>query len=124
MNFRPELAAAVMSGRKWVTRRLVSGNPRSPYHPDRVRRRKDVAVCPGRGKPALGRVRVHSVKRERRFNPRRIRPIQAIAEGFGSPEEFQAAWKAIHGDLAPVDVWRIQLRDPVPSGASEQATGG
>jgi len=30
MNFRPELAATVMSGSKTVTRRLLSANPRSP----------------------------------------------------------------------------------------------
>lgn len=31
MNFKPELAAKVMSGEKTVTRRLVSENPRSPW---------------------------------------------------------------------------------------------
>jgi hypothetical protein len=59
VNFRPELAEKVMRGEKTVTRRIASTNPRSPWYSDRcgLKTGRDYAVCPGRGKHALGRVR-------------------------------------------------------------------
>lgn len=112
MNFRPELAAMVMDGRKSVTRRVVSENPRSPYHPTGIGKLigKRIAVCPGRGKARLGRVRVASVSRAN-FRPHFVHDWQA--EGFKTPEQFIEAWEAMHG-RDPVDVWRIELANPEP----------
>ena len=44
---------------KTVTRRLVSDNPRSPWFEGgcSLKAGRDYAVCPGRGKNAIGRVR-------------------------------------------------------------------
>lgn len=111
MNFRPELAAAVMAGTKTVTRRLTSENPRSPWwregcslKPDRT-----YAVCPGRGKHAIGRVRVRRVSLE----PLALLNYEEEAqrEGFASLAEFREAWKAINGgtyDPAEL-VWRVEF---------------
>jgi hypothetical protein len=67
VNFQPELAAKVMAGEKTVTRRLVSDNPRSPWWRERcsLKVNHTYAVCPGRGKHAIGRVRIVSVRQER-----------------------------------------------------------
>lgn len=113
--FRPELAEAVMEGRKTVTRRAVSGNPRSPYHASRVTAllRRSVAVQPGRGKPAIGRVRVTRVTWEE-FEPAHVRHPEAAREGFPTVAAFRETWKALHGSLRPVGVWRIELGDPKP----------
>lgn len=110
MNFRPVLAEAVMTGHKTVTRRLVSENPRSPYHPSRIGAMigRRIAVCPGRGKPQIGKARVVSVGRHT-LDPMRLPEAECIAEGFNSRSAFMGAWATIHRDLAPVDVWRIEL---------------
>ncbi len=70
MNFKPELADAVMARRKTVTRRKVSENPRSPWWRERCAYRvgQDVAICPGRGKHAIGRARIISVERMARYD--------------------------------------------------------
>lgn len=107
MNFRPELAAKVMAGEKTVTRRLVSDNPRSPWYRERcgLRPGQTYAVCPGRGKNAVGRVRVLAVMSE---------PLGTLAwpeakhEGFASTLAFREAWIAINGGYDPeAVVWRV-----------------
>ena len=115
MNFRPELAEAVVTGRKTVTRRAVSDNPRSPYSPGRAPQMagKVLAVCPGRGKHRIGDVRVGAVLRERTFNPGDIGYVEARREGFDSVLDFIEAWIALHGEAKPIDVWRIEF-DPLP----------
>lgn len=115
MNFRPELARAVMYGQKTVTRRLVrEDNPRSPWHPDRALKLegKRVAIQPGRGKPAIGYATVVDVQRELFIPILSIDAQEAWREGFGGVEEFFAVWRELHGDHleAEYDVWRIQLR--------------
>ncbi len=100
MNFKPDLAAKVMSGDKTVTRRLVSDNPRSPWWREKCAYRvgQEVAICPGRGKHQIGKARVVRVSR------------QPQAEGFASTEAFCEAWMAINGDYDPMAlVWRIGL---------------
>jgi hypothetical protein len=108
MNFRPELAAAVMAGRKTVTRRLVSDNPRSPWFRERcaLTPGRSYAVCPGRGKAAIGRITVTAVMSE---------PLgwlddaEARREGFDDAHGFVAAFQEINGgkyDPHAV-VWRV-----------------
>lgn len=115
MIFRPELAEAVMDSRKIVTRRLVSENPRSPWAVTgcKLRPGQSVAVCPGRGKAAIGRVEIVSVRREA-FRPLDISVAEARAEGFASHEAFVETWQELHDETADefsiFDVWRIEFR--------------
>lgn len=109
MNFQPELAQAVMAGRKTVTRRLVSDNPRSPWSKGgcSLKVNQTYAVCPGRGKHAIGRVRIKSVRKERLGW---LGSHDAIREGFPDVWSFQAAWAHINGSYAPgALVWRIEF---------------
>jgi hypothetical protein len=109
VNFRPELAAAVMAGEKSVTRRLVSDNPRSPWyrHKCGYRLGQEVAICPGRGKHAVGRAVVVGVER---MTLGILSRDEAQAEGFAGPLAFVEAWEAINGAYDPhAVVWRIGL---------------
>ena len=115
MNFRPELAAAVIEGRKTVTRRLVSENPRSPWWREKCAYRvgQRVAICPGRGKHNIGHAIVTSVER---MALGWLTTSEALAEGFrpGAAStmvfEFEAAWESINGTYDPdALVWRIGL---------------
>lgn len=110
MNFKPELAQAVMAGRKTVTRRLVSHNTRSPWWREKCSLEvgKDYAVCPGRGKNAIGRVRIVRVSREPLHLV--LNHGEAHREGFPSALAFREAWKGINGswdDMALV--WRVEF---------------
>ncbi len=109
MNFQPELARAVLDGRKTVTRRLASSNPRSPWSRERcgLRAGDSFAVCPGRGKPAVGRARVLAVAR---VSLGRLDEREAAREGFGSAKEFERAFTIINGGYDPdAIVWRIEF---------------
>lgn len=109
MNFRPELAAKVMAGEKTVTRRLTSTNPNSPWWKGgcSLKVAKDYAVCPGRGKHAIGRAVVTSVALERL---RLMSDAEARREGFATGWAFMEAFAEINGvyDLT-AKVWRIGL---------------
>ena len=112
MNFRPELAKAVMAGDKTVTRRIVSPNPRSPWYEGGCKLvvGREYAVCPGRGKHAIGHVEIVEVTREKAFVPVMILTHEAKAEGFVGVGEFVSVWAALHGDISGVyDVWRIRF---------------
>lgn len=110
MNFQPELAAKVMAGTKTVTRRLVSDNKRSPWWREKCSLvvGRDYAVCPGRGKHAIGRVIILDKVRE---------PLgwlddrEAQREGFpGGRLEFSEAFYAINGVYEPTaHVWRVEF---------------
>ena len=110
MNFKPELAAQVMAGSKTVTRRLASDNPRSPWWREKCALwpGKDVAVQPGRGKPAVGRATVVSVRLERLGE---IDGREAEREGFADLAQFVGAFTAINRFYDPdVLVWRVELK--------------
>jgi len=115
MNFKPELAEAVMARRKTVTRRKVSDNPRSPWWRDRCAYRvgQDVAICPGRGKHAIGRARIIDVRLDRLIGVRE--DGEAQREGFATWTGFMEAWRAINGRYSESElVWRIEL-EALPS---------
>jgi hypothetical protein len=121
MNFRPELADKVMAGEKTVTRRLVSENPRSPWYVGACSLKVDhtYAVCPGRGKHAIGRVRVTRVRRE----PLGILGLgEACAEGFSTMFAFREAWRTINGGLRP-DRARLARRVRRRAGRGHLALG-
>lgn len=108
--FRPELAAKVMDGTKTVTRRLCSDNPRSPWWREAcaLKPGKDYAVQPGRGKPAIGRAVVVSIRREPLG---RITEAEARREGFATLAEFVGTFGNINGGFdCDAEVWRIELK--------------
>jgi hypothetical protein len=114
VNFQPELARAVLEGRKTVTRRLVSANPRSPWWQERCRLTPGAsfAVCPGRGKPAIGRALVLGVTK---MPLGRLDAQEAAREGFASASEFEDAFAAINGGYDPsAIVWRIEFTPLTP----------
>lgn len=92
MTFRPELAALVMAGAKTQTRRLTRGR-RCSYKVG-----KTYAVQPGRGKHAIGRLRVTDVRFQRVGE---ISDSDARREGFSSADEFVAYWRGLHGEWWP-----------------------
>lgn len=107
MNFRPELAAKVIAGEKTVTRRLVSQNPRSPWYVMRcsLQLGRDYAVCPGRGKNAIGRVVIRQIDQ---LTLGRLTDAEARLEGFPDAAAFEDAFAAINGSYNPhLLVWRI-----------------
>lgn len=124
MIFRPELADAVMGGRKTVTRRLCSENPRSPwwvggcsYDVGQV-----FTVNPGRGKVNIGSARVVDVERQRLGDAFGDTfgvddtgrdgdgDEEARREGFRGATAFKLAWLAINHTYDPdAVVWRIEF---------------
>jgi hypothetical protein len=109
MIFQPELARLVLEGRKTVTRRLCSENPRSPWWRERCVyvEGKVFAVQPGRGKPSIGRARVVSCRKELLGL---LTHEDAEQEGFADISEFMGAWRAINGRyLTHAMVWRIEF---------------
>lgn len=110
MNFRPELAEKVLTGEKTVTRRLMSDNPRSPWFHGgcSLKVNGSYAVCPGRGKDAIGRVRIVDVQGGLLGH---ITDEEARREGFPDREAFEATFAAINGSYDPMEpVWRIEFR--------------
>lgn len=103
-----------MAGRKTVTRRLVSENPRSPWYRERCAYRvgQEVAICPGRGKHAIGKATVVSVER---MVLGYVNRAEARAEGFVGVGPFVDAWESINGTYDPYAVvWRIGLEAIAP----------
>src|SRR5580693_9127184 len=96
-----------MDGSKTVTRRLVSENPHSPWWRERCSLvvGKDYAVCAGRGKDQIGRVRIMEVERMPLWP---ITRTEAVNEGFASIFAFANAWEKInHNAFEQQLVWRV-----------------
>lgn len=112
MIFKRPLAEAVRDGRKTVTRRAISDNPRSPYHPDQApsMEGKRIAIQPGRGVTRIATARVAGITRER-FAPLNITQEEARREGFADRADFLKTWRELHGIVFRLHVWRIELAD-------------
>lgn len=112
MTFKPALAQKILSGEKTQTRRLIT-SAKCRYEPG-----KDYAVQPGRGKPAIGRMLVTAVRRERLID---ISEEDARAEGFVDRAAFFDAWGSMHGEPTIQEVWVITVErlnpqeSPTPS---------
>lgn len=107
MNFSPDMARAVLAGRKTETRRPVKpGEDRCRYRPGH-----DYAVCPGRGQAAVGRIVVVHVERQVLGE---VRQEDAIAEGFRGRHPiaaFARKW---------LDLYDISYRDGLGSASDDE----
>lgn len=110
MIFAPDLALAILAGNKTVTRRPISDNPRSPWHPDNAPGLvgKLRSVQPGRGLEGFpSPIRIVDV---RRMPLARLSHVGAEREGFQSPEAFEQRWEQIHGSYDPAQIlWRVEF---------------
>lgn len=117
MNFRPEMVAAIRRG-KCETRRVVNDNPNSPwyrggcaYHvtrPSLERFEKTYAICPGRGKTAVGRLKL--TKEPELTVVENITDAGAIAEGFESRDAFLDYFlKLNRGVDLQTEVWAVRF---------------
>lgn len=109
MMFAPDLAQAIVDGRKTETRRPATFPGPCRYQPGRT-----YAVQPGRGERAIAHIRVLNVL---------IEPLGAIthhgatAEGFPTPAAFVARWVELYGVFdqhLPVWVIRFELVEVRP----------
>ncbi len=110
MNFKPELAEAVMAGVKTQTRRATSPNPKSPWWHGRCGYQpgKRFTVNPGRGKPNIGTAIVETVAL---VELGEITHADARAEGAVDVADFIAIWKRINGEWNPFEVvWCVTFR--------------
>jgi hypothetical protein len=118
VNFAPDLAQKILDGEKTVTRRMPSDNPRSPwwrercaYEPDR-----NYAICPGRGKAAVGRLRIVGLVRMETLDGMLVADGEARREGFANNGEFIERWRQLHGIWEAAQlVWRVEF-EVVPDG--------
>lgn len=102
MIFSPKLAHLILAQKKTQTRRPVKpGETECRYVVGRT-----YAIQRGRGKKSVGRLRVLGVRRELLHE---LKPLDALAEGFKSREEFFTYWRELHktGPLMEVPVWVI-----------------
>lgn len=105
MIFGPELVAKILAGQKTQTRRLELSKVREEPPRCRYVVGKDYAIQPGRGAPAVGRIRVLETRLQRLFDMARS---EAIAEGFADVYSFQRYWLELHGSIdLDDDVWVI-----------------
>lgn len=101
MIFHPELAQAIVDGRKTVTRRPVKGD-----EPCRYKVGRTYAVQTGRGKKAVARILVLSVTRE---PAGAITTNEAIREGFRDPVGFADKWESLYQGQPWRHWWRIEF---------------
>jgi hypothetical protein len=109
LTFKPELAEAVMAGRKTVTRRRLSDNPNSPWWRESCRfiLDRDYAVQPGRGRTQIGRAFITFVSKQRLGA---MSEGDAQAEGFEDLSGFYATWSSLYGSVdLDQSVWAVGL---------------
>ncbi|HVU13639.1 MAG TPA: ASCH domain-containing protein [Phototrophicaceae bacterium] len=74
---------------------------------DKYRVGKTYAVQPGRGKPAVARIRLLGIEGK---NIAEVTTAEAKAEGYQSREEFLGVWREIHGEKQMhADVWVLKF---------------
>jgi hypothetical protein len=74
---------------------------------DKYRVGKTYAVQPGRGKPAVGRIRLLGIERKVVSETNKT---EAKQEGYASRQEFFAQWDEIHGaGKRNIEVWMLEF---------------
>jgi hypothetical protein len=122
--FRPALAQLVVEGRKTVTRRRVKflDGPERPWLAAECRYKvgRTYAVQPGRGKKAIGRIRILNVWRESSFGAVRVEWGGLRREGFQSYSAFEAYLRRLYGGVpsGPVDRIEFELVEAVSTDAA------
>jgi hypothetical protein len=117
VNFRPKMVAAIRRG-KCETRRVANDNPNSPwfrggcpYHVPRLdieRIEKTYAICPGRGKAGVGRLRL--VDEPKLQVVEDITDLGARREGFDNRDDFLAYFKKLNPKSGlDTEVWAIHF---------------
>jgi hypothetical protein len=109
LTFRPELAEAVMLGKKTETRRRLSNNPSSPWWREKcgLKMGRHYAVQPGRGKKQIGRALIVHVSTGLLGH---VDNLAARREGCAGRREFVALWEDLHGAFDPEEVvWVVWL---------------
>lgn len=105
MISRRELVDLILEGKKTEIRCKVK-----PGEPCRYEVGKTYAVQPGRGKPAVARIRVLSVRKEELWQ---LTLADAQREGFGGlfpVRDFYRYWKSLYGEVdALQEVWAIRF---------------
>ncbi len=101
--FRPELVEKILTGEKTETRRKVREGEACRYEVG-----KTYALQPGRGKKAVGRIRITGVRRE---HLGQMSHHKALREGFTGTGEFLRYWQMLYGPFVPdlVEVWAIRF---------------
>jgi hypothetical protein len=114
--FRPDMAQAILEGRKTVTRRPRTGRTvgnRWQNDPCRYREHRTYALQPGRGQRAIARIRILSVRPEALHE---LTDDEVRREGFASRGEFEQTWLSIYGRSNYLDpVWRIEFELEEPA---------
>lgn len=101
MIFKPVLIAAIVAGRKTVTRRPVKGRDAAPYEPGKVYR-----IQPGMARTSVASIRVTDVSEQALGD---IDDVDAAREGFADAAAFRAYWRALYGGMwdCGLPVYRI-----------------
>ena len=104
MIFKPEMIEKILAGDKTVTRRPIVGNADCRYKDGR-----DYALQPGRGKKAVGRIRILDIRATELGHQLTI--LESAKEGFGSFRDFRDDWEDLYGvSWHPLQrVWRIEF---------------
>lgn len=135
MNFTPDMMALVLAGKKTQTRRpMKEGEYRKLRYSSPISRypavysannrmkwavNEDVAICPGRGKKAVGRIRITAIRMER---PLEISADDARAEGFPDREAFWDKLRSLYGADVDLGAWYWVIEFEVARVARKQAT--
>jgi hypothetical protein len=119
MIFQADMISAILEGRKTQTRRPVKrGDSLGPFTAGRCEVRdlngrtrwtegRRYSICPGRGKPRVGLIRILRITRERLDQ---ITDGNARAEGFACREEFLSRWRELYpGSDLSEDVWVLEF---------------
>lgn len=107
------MVLAIRRGKKTQTRRVASDNPNSPwyeggcglFYPGPP---SGYAICPGRGKSAVGRLQLTEEPRLDVLGA--MDDEDGRREGFEGWLDFQAYWERLHGRFDPkLKVWVISF---------------
>ncbi len=107
MIFKPEMVEKILAGEKSVTRRPVKWEDTGfevRNLPCKYEVGKDYAVQPGRGKKAVGRIRVLDVQRGRLGVAATWPRAEARREGFKVWRDLMHYWAVLYGGYDPTQL--------------------